>query len=512
MRIRILTGSPIRTLLDRALAVVRNRDLLESRLSRWISVKRPAPAILLGLVLTIGAVLILEFWPGPSDSGEESAALVFLIPVLVASILGGWVVGACIAVVAAAAWNWYFLPPASSLGASPAGWFTLAFFVVVGTVVGVVPLLVQHLADHKRVAGAVQESEQRYRAFFDLNVVGAAETDLVEGRYLQTNDAYCQMLGYSRDELRSLRFVDVTHPDDRDVDLREFDRLARGEIPSYRMEKRYIRKDGRIIWGQLAVTLIRNSEGDPISEVGLVVDVTEHKRAEEELQRLSGRLLQAQDEERRRIAQELHDQTAQSLVASNLNLSVLLQTQAALDEQARSLVRESLGMGQELLKEIRTLSYLLHPPLLDELGLAPALEWYVDGFRKRSGIEVELIIPQDLERLSRDVETAMYRVVQECLTNIHRHAPSQNATIRVVRERGQIILEVMNRGGRTPTVAGRGNMTEGFGVGTTSMRQRVTQLGGRLEITSHWSGTTVTAVLPSDPEARDPLSVDQVSW
>jgi PAS domain S-box-containing protein len=103
-------------------------------------------------------------------------------------------------------------------------------------------------------------SEERYRAFFELNAVGAAEVDLSEGRYLQSNDAYCQMLGYSRDELLGVRFVDITHPDDREEDVQQFTRLVRGKIPDYRLEKRYIRKDGSIIWAQLAVTLIKDGD------------------------------------------------------------------------------------------------------------------------------------------------------------------------------------------------------------------------------------------------------------
>lgn len=230
------------------------------------------------------------------------------------------------------------------------------------------------VTERRRAEEALRLSEERYRSFFELNAVGAAEVDLSDGRYLRANDAYCQMLGYSREEILGARFVDITHPDDRDKDVQQFERLVRGKIPDYHLEKRYIRKDGSVMWGQLAVTLIRDSSSNPVSELGLVLDISEHKRAERDLQRLAARLLQSQDEERRRIAVELHDQTAQTAFAININLVQLLDAQPALDEQARSIVAESLGMGQHLLQEIRTLSYLLHPPLLDQVGLVSALE------------------------------------------------------------------------------------------------------------------------------------------
>jgi PAS domain S-box-containing protein len=347
-------------------------------------------------------------------------------------------------------------------------------------------------------------SDERYRAFFELTAVGAAEVDLAEGRYLRVNDAYCTMLGYSRDELLSLTFQDITFPDDLDADNSHFARLVRGAIPSYELEKRYVRKDGHVIWARLAATLIRDGAGNPVSEIGVIVDITDRKKVQQDLEQLTAQLLQAQDEERRRIAQGLHDQTAQALVASNLNLADLLQSHADLDEEARARLRESLALGEQVLGEIRSLSYVLHPPLLDDLGLKSALEWYVDGFRRRSGIGVKLIVPAELDRLPSDIETALYRVVQESLTNILQHAGGTRGSIRLTRNDNRIILEVKDHGhGIEAGTSGSGVHIEALGVGIAGMRERMRQLGGELDLRSSARGTTVTATVPLDAATLD---------
>src|SRR5215831_501510 len=170
--------------------------------------------------------------------------------------------------------------------------------------------------------------------------------------------------------------------------------------------------------------------------------------ANEAMQLLTTRLLQLQDEERRRIARELHDVTAQDLGAIAINLAHLRRLVTDLTPEAQTLVTESLALAEDVLQDIRTLSYLLHPPLLDQLGLAAALQWYISGFTKRSGIHVDLAIAPEIERLSPDIETALFRIVQESLTNIHRHSGSASARIMLVKQGQSIGLHVKDQGGR----------------------------------------------------------------
>jgi signal transduction histidine kinase len=211
------------------------------------------------------------------------------------------------------------------------------------------------------------------------------------------------------------------------------------------------------------------------------------KDAAQQLQLLSKRLLESQDQERRRIARELHDGTAQNLCAILLNLRDL-ETRASLPEHFRQAFSECHTLCEQSLQEIRTLSYLLHPPMLDEAGLSAALQWYLKGFVKRTGINVELVASQDVKRLPENVEMDLFRVVQECLANIHRHSKSRTAEIRMERQASQIVLLVRDQG--------QGMSTQSYGVGLTGMAQRLGYIGGRLGIESSSQGTTITAVVP----------------
>jgi signal transduction histidine kinase len=231
-------------------------------------------------------------------------------------------------------------------------------------------------------------------------------------------------------------------------------------------------------------------------------DITEVKSAQEELARLSARLISLQDEERRAIARELHDTTAQNLLAIVLNASRLQEPLAPAGEPARRVLAETLGMAEQSLQEVRTLSYVLHPPLLDELGLTSALAWLVRGFAERSGILVETQI-DDAGPLPPETATALFRVAQEALSNIHRHAGSPWARLALRHRRRRIELEVLDRG-RGFAAGAAGPEQASLGVGISGMRLRLLQLGGRLEIRSSPQGTRVRASIPLAPPGRPP--------
>jgi signal transduction histidine kinase len=221
-------------------------------------------------------------------------------------------------------------------------------------------------------------------------------------------------------------------------------------------------------------------------------EIAERKQAEGSLRQLSTRLLRVQDEERRRLARELHDSTAQSLAALSMNLAVARGCRGALDERARIALDESQSLADRCSSEIRSLSYLLHPPLLEEVGLPAALRWCVQGFTRLSGISVELDLPTAFGRLPMDVETALFRIVQECLTNVQRHSGSSTARIQLVRKPQQVALEVRDQGRGLPAeILSRRNAVESLGVGLLGMRERVRQLGGQLRIDSNGKGTTI---------------------
>ena len=213
------------------------------------------------------------------------------------------------------------------------------------------------------------------------------------------------------------------------------------------------------------------------------------------LRQLSARLLQAQDDERRRLARELHDSVGQLLAAITMNIQTVRST--PLEPVAAAASAENAKLIDQISTEIRTMSHLLHPPLLDEVGLASALRWYIDGFSKRSKISVRLEIAGDFGRLSNDMEIAIFRMVQECLTNVHRHSNSNTGEVRLERAAERVSVEVRDAGKGIPLEKQKTlRSSQQGGVGFRGMRERIQQLGGRLEIYSDERGTIVKAAMP----------------
>ncbi|HUB02782.1 MAG TPA: response regulator [Terriglobales bacterium] len=219
----------------------------------------------------------------------------------------------------------------------------------------------------------------------------------------------------------------------------------------------------------------------------------EHERRE--VQALSSQLLQAQDEERRRISRELHDSTGQLLAALAMNLAQLKSEQSWSNPDADALIDDTTKIVDEMTRQLRTMSYLLHPPMLDEMGLLSAVKWYLDGFCTRSAIDVSLDCA-DLNRLPAELEITLFRLIQESLTNIHRHSGSKTALIRLNRNDASVTLEVIDRGkGFTMAKSAADALPKG-GVGIPGMKERIRRFGGTLNISSSPDGTTVCARLP----------------
>jgi signal transduction histidine kinase len=232
--------------------------------------------------------------------------------------------------------------------------------------------------------------------------------------------------------------------------------------------------------------------------------------AEESLRLLSGHLMRTQDEERRRIARELHDGLGQTLVAVKMGLDGLRQGVRG-NPKTTELLFDLVTHVDTAIAETRTMSYLLHPPLLDEIGLGSALSWYIDGFAKRSNIAVEFHVSQAVGRLEADTELTLFRVVQECLANIHRHSGSPTATVHVERDAGEVRLEVRDRGkGIFPPLATSKHAP--FGVGLQGIKERVRQLHGYMKIEStEGQGTAVIVVLPDNAQSAAGSATTQVN-
>jgi signal transduction histidine kinase len=224
-------------------------------------------------------------------------------------------------------------------------------------------------------------------------------------------------------------------------------------------------------------------------------------RKSEEIRELTGRLLKSQDDERRRLARELHDSTGQMLAAMKINLDSIGVEMQGKNPAVDKLVAETTGYTVEISRQLRTMSYLLHPPLLDETGLQSALRWYAEGFAQRSGIQVDLKINPEFRRLPDDLEIAIFRVVQESLTNIHRHSGSPTATIELTSGPDNIELQIIDDGKGMPDRASRGKFVPGVGI--MGMQERMRQFGGAFEILSKGKGTTVVATVPTERTLRE---------
>ena len=257
-------------------------------------------------------------------------------------------------------------------------------------------------------------------------------------------------------------------------------------------------KDGRRLIVESRQAIQRDDAGQPQRILEVNRDITARRDAEESLRNLSARLLQLQDEERRRIARELHDTTGQSLAALAIHLSAVCERIGDQDPATKEILREAMALSQEASDQTRTLSYLLYPPTLDFSGLKSALEWFADGFTQRCKIKVELDLALGDERVPQSLETALFRIVQESLTNIYRHSAGSLATVRGKRQGNTVSLEIGDNGKGIPAdlLASLNGPGGQVGVGIRGMKERARQLGGRLRVKSNESGTTIMVVLP----------------
>jgi PAS domain S-box-containing protein len=388
--------------------------------------------------------------------------------------------------------------------------------------------IARDITELKQIAAASKINEERIRAAFSQTYSFLVFVTK-DGMITEANRAAIEGCGFTREEVIGREFWEPwwsSLPEEVEKLKQSVARAAAGEI--VREECHYCLRDRSVVlYADRTVSPVRDETGRVVMLVASGIDMTEQKalrdqleqrvqartseleRSNTSLRELSGRLLQMQDEERRKIARELHDSIGQLLAALSMNIATVSLEKHKLSSVAQGCVDENEGLVMRVSDEIRTLSYLLHPPLLDEIGLESALKEYVAGFAARSKIAVRLDMSVDFGRLSREAEIALFRVVQECLTNIHRHSGSATAAIRIRRENGVVSLEVKDDGRGIPVdKLTQVNASRTVGVGFRGMRERLRQLGGSLEVRSGEKGTIVAATLENQPPngaSRDPL-------
>jgi PAS domain S-box-containing protein len=281
-----------------------------------------------------------------------------------------------------------------------------------------------------------------------------------------------------------------------------------------------VRKDGSRFWANVVITALRNRKGELVGFGKVTRDVTERMHAqkklegevaerrdaerqlhisEKSLRELSLHLLRTQDEERRQIGRDLHDSLGQYLAVLKMKLDSLSQLFGPTGGPAAQDLGACVHLTEDCIKEVRTASYLLYPPMLEELGLKSAIPWYLDGFSSRSGVKTAFTVEAEFGRISRDAELALFRVLQEGLTNVHRHSGSETAYVRLSVADGFCALEIADEGVGIPQpfLEGPGEEACAFGVGLRGMSERLRQLGGRLEVVSNDKGTILRAIVPT---------------
>ena len=343
--------------------------------------------------------------------------------------------------------------------------------------------VVQELEGHR--VYALEGSDLPYSTLVERMQQGAAMLD-ASGCLVYANLSLAQLLGVPREKLIGLSLTKFLAPEDHPTCLKL---IREAQVGSSEGELQLRRVGGDSIPVHVSLCLLSRDK----SAIGVLIsDLTSRKEQGE----LAARFQRMQDDERKRIARELHDSVGQLLAAIGMNISVVQLQAHKLDSEGMRAVSENAMLVEQVSREIRTISHLLHPPLLDVAGMVSALRWYVDGFSERSKIKVDLEIPSDFGRLPDEVEIAIFRIVQECLTNIHRHSGSDSAIITLAKENDSFTVHVKDNGKGIPKEKQRDLLESGrAGIGFGGMRERLRQLHGSLEIQSEGRGTTVIAKL-----------------
>jgi PAS domain S-box-containing protein len=351
---------------------------------------------------------------------------------------------------------------------------------------------------HSQVEFDLEKPNHIGKTILGSSVVAVWILDL-DGRFLSISPHAAEITGYSNHELLGKSFTTILESAEQRRFSSIFPRVVANGKHASVIETILVRKDG--MYRTIRIQMKRTELGGATGIIATLDDVTSArktedalKQSERELRLLSTRLLDSQDDERRKIARELHDGTAQNLFAISMNLTRLMKECST--EGWRDVLEECMTLCERSREEIRTLSYLLHPPMLDEAGLVPALKWYVEGFANRTGIKVNFTVNERVTRMPVDIETDLFRIVQECLANVHRHSGSSRVAVQLDRDARNVFLKVRDWGTGMPTNPNGDSTWVTPGVGIPGMRERVHEHQGRFDITSDEHGTLISVVMP----------------
>ena len=375
----------------------------------------------------------------------------------------------------------------------------------------------------KRAETALRESEQKFRIVFEQSAIGMGRVRFSDARWIDVNETFCRMLGYSRQEVLRTPWPQMTHPEDLDLDLIPFRRMAAGKLDHYSVEKRFIHKQGTFVWARLTLSLVRDAQGLPDHEIAIVENITERKRAEQalrqltetlegqvaertqlaesrarQLQTLAVDLIEAEEKERQRIAGILHDDLQQLLAGARF------QVQSSMNKKdPRHLLENVVRLLEESIGKSRRLSHELSPPVLHQFGLTAALQWLVRQMDEQFGLKIELEIWPVRQSITAPIEVFLFHAVQELMFNIVKHSGAQSALVVFSGSEKNIQIAISDQGrGFDPQILFSPDKRAGLGI--ASLRERAHAIGGHLAIDSApGRGSRFTLTVPSSLEMLD---------
>ncbi|PMS14747.1 hypothetical protein C0Z18_30065 [Trinickia dabaoshanensis] len=359
----------------------------------------------------------------------------------------------------------------------------------------------QRTAELEHALQSLRDSETRFRTTFEQAAVGIAHVD-TSGRWMRVNQKLCDIVGYTREELLTQTFQDITHPDDLDTDLAQMRQILDGHLDTYTLEKRYLSKDGRELWIALTVALVHDEAGLPDYFISVVADIAERKRAEEalrvsreQLRHLSAHILQIREEENRRIARELHDDFAQTLSA--LKMTIAMMENGLPDEEAAPSATRNPNAAStlvdKLIDSVRQIAAELRPAMLDDLGLIAAIDWLTNEFSRRHNVRVVRHIDAQAVTFNRAGRIELFRIIQEALANVARHSGATEVALDLACDDAHCIVRIADNGRGAEFDVHRS--ARAFGL--LGIHERASLLGGDIQIsTSPGAGFVLTATLP----------------
>lgn len=355
----------------------------------------------------------------------------------------------------------------------------------------------------KQAEEALLESEARFRTTFAGAPIGISLVDL-NGRLLESNRVFQQMLGYSPEEIDHMAFCKLSHPEDAPRCIKLFKEMITGKRDFYRMDyKRYLRKDGGVVWTRLQVSVVKNASGEPYFAIGMIEDITKQKRAEDEirayqerLRSLASELTLAEERERRRLAIQLHENIGQILAFARIKLGMLT-AEAATSDLAADL-NELRNQIDHTIQFTRSLTFELSPPTLYQLGFGDAVQWLASQFQENCGTEIEVQQEPHPTPLTDDARILLFLAVRELLVNVAKHAQARHAKVVIAKAEGWLRIQVEDDGVGFDVAKSR---AAGFGL--FSIRERLEHIGGHLRVKSKpGHGTMVALAIPLIPEDK----------